>query len=286
MRSRIPVALVLSACCIGACTHDADGLGGVSFGSGASGGPGGDSDAASSSAGDDDDDGGSTGVSASASAGDSAAEGAASEGSDGGPIDTSGGDGGPPDTGAETAADGIGECSNFTGVDQFHAWMNTERSSYAGGLGGGGHDRYKGLPWQGEYHQNFTFAVQFAWDDGLAAQAQAEAEAIAAGGSPTGTQSNGSNGLPFCPAKPLWIDGLNTASWKITLGERAEDWMPPPEHPDSCPPPFALSVDNQHARMGLHYHDFGGDGPAIGRVGIGAAADADCQVWWVLQFGP
>lgn len=209
----------------------------------------------------------------------------------GGEGTTSGGD--DPTT---TAADGgdadpdLGQCSNFTSVDQFFTVVNNERAKYAGQFGNIPHTRYKGLPWKGESHEAFTFSSTFAWDDGLAAQAQAEAEAIAAGSSPQGTQQIGSNGLPFCQMAPMWIANLNTATWKIVVRERPSDWDAPES--TSCPPTkFALSPDNQHARMGLHYHDFGGDGPAINELGIGAAVVPDpgtgeCEVWWVLQFGP
>lgn len=267
------VALVIG------CSHDPDGVGSLS---GMSGGDGGDDDGSTGDGdgdGDTDDDGGE------ATAADDADDG--SDVDDG--ADVSSGDDtagtATADDGSDSAGSDVGECSNFTSAEQFHSWVNTERAAYAGALGGIPHSRWKGYPWEGEGHENFTFAVQFAWDDALAAQAQAEAESLAAGGAPQGQQQNGSNGLPYCNAAPFWIDGINTADWKISLAEHEEDWMPPPEYPDSCPAPFALAVDNQRARMGLHYHDFGGDGPAINRVGVGAAVGQDCEVWWVLQFG-
>ena len=267
-----------------ACNHDPHGLGGGSFGSGQTGGEGeassdGDADGGESSgaAGEEDT------AAPDSEGGDTApADGSTSSDPSGGP--TTSADSGPDSAGDSGSGDDIGECSNFTSVMQFHTYLNTERNQYGSGFMP--HDRWKGYPWEGEYHQDFTFSIPFAWDDGLAAQAQAEADALAAGGSPSGHQQNGSNGLPFCPAAPFWIDGINTASWKISFAEHETDWMPPPAHPDSCPAPFAISADNQHARMGLFYHDFGGDGPAINKVGVGAAVGADCEVWWVLQFGP
>ncbi len=259
------------------CSHDPDGIG-----TGLSGAEGGedDDDGGESSGADDDDDDDDDGE---------ADDGDVSEGDDDGGDVSSGDDAGDTapadDDGGDEAGDDLGECSNFTSVMQFHSWVNTERAQYGGGLGGIAHSRWKGYPWEGEGHESFTFAVQFAWDDALAAQAQAEADALASGAAPQGHVQNGSNGLPFCAAAPFWIDGINTASWKISLAEHPTDWMPPAAHPDSCPAPFALSADNQHARMGLHYHDFGGDGPSIQTVGVGAAVGADCEVWWVLQFG-
>jgi hypothetical protein len=285
---RFPTSIVLVqallSASLGACTLEPDGM--DSFGGG---GP-------YQGASDDDDDVGEddesiTGGSADGSSGGGSAPGdddspdpSDDDGSDDATTDAPPDD--PPDPGTP---DDVSDCSNFTDVQQFFTYVNNERSKYAGQQGGFPHSRWKGLPWQGDYHEQFTFSSTFTWDDGLAAQAQAEAEALAAGGSPSGNQQNGSNGLPICPMSPFWIDGLNTASWKLSLGESEADWNS--DLPDSCPPStFALSPDNQHARMGLHYHDFGGEGPAIHRLGVGAAIEpaiggGECKVWWVLQFG-
>lgn len=191
---------------------------------------------------------------------------------------TSGTSGEPTTTAATSATTGggltLGDCSMYADVDAFHAHINTQRQSYIP------HDRYKGLPWKGEYHTMATFAAQFTFDDGLAASAQAEAEALVAGANPQGSMEIGGNGI--CTSDPMWIDALNTADWRISLFENAGSWVKPSE---SCPAPFPLIPENPDARMALFYHDFGGDGPAIGRVGIGAAFDDDCNVWWVLQFG-
>jgi hypothetical protein len=201
--------------------------------------------------------------------------------------DTSGdGDGDTTDAGdGDGDGDGdvpdIGECSNFVSVDQFATFINTERQKYAGQLGALPHSRYKGMPWKGEGHENYTFLTPFQIDAGIAAQAQAQAEALAAGGSPQGSSVSSGNGL--CPTtKPFYIHGINTTDWTITTYEDPGDFMKPN---GSCPEPFALLPSNGSARMGLFYHDFGGDGPAISRMGVGAAMDEDCRVWWVLRFG-
>lgn len=283
MHARAP-SICVSTLLLVACSHGPDGLGGVSFGSGHSGGEAeASSDADDSEGGDDESSGAGEDTTPAESDGGDAdpADGSSSSDPSGGPVTTA--DSGGDSAGDTASGDDVGECSNFTSAMQLHTYLNTERNQYGSGFMP--HQRYKGYPWQGEGHDMFTFAIPFAWDDGLAASAQAEAEALAAGGAPSGHQQNGSNGLPFCPAAPFWIDGLNTSSWKISFAEHETDWMPPPEHPDSCPAPFALSADNQHARMGLFYHDFGGDGPAITKVGVGGAVGADCEVWWVLQFG-
>jgi hypothetical protein len=274
-QTRTMLAHTLLLVSLGACTLGPDGVSGFDDG----GGP-------PSAGTDDDDDDGSSGAS-------DGADGAGGSSGDPGddspdPVDESSGGAtsdAPPDEppGPGPSGEDIGECSSFASVEQFFAFVNDERAQYTD------HPRWKGLPWQGEGHDQFTFSPTFTWDDQLAAQAQAEAEALAGGASPSGNQQNGSNGLPICAMSPLWIDGLNTASWRISLGETVADWNPPPS--GSCPPTtFALSPQNQHARMGLHYHDFGGDGPAIQRLGVGVAVEpvdaaGECKVWWVLQFG-
>lgn len=281
MHARAP-SICVSTLLLVACSHDPDGLGGVSFGSGQSGGDAeASSDADESEGGDEESSGAGEDTTPAESDGGDSGPADGSSSTDPGPLTTA--DSGADSAGDTASGDDVGECSNFTSAMQLHTYLNTERNQYGSGFMP--HQRYKGYPWQGEGHDVFTFSIPFAWDDGLAASAQAEAEALAAGGAPSGHQQNGSNGLPFCPAAPFWIDGLNSSSWKISFAEHETDWMPPPEHPDSCPAPFALSADNQHARMGLFYHDFGGDGPAITRVGVGGAVGADCEVWWVLQFG-
>lgn len=284
----IGVALALAACSV-----DPDGVGGGGFADG--GGIGGDTDDTDADGDEvDDDDGAGEGSSGGAEASDDGDDGAdAGDGGDDGAGSSDGGSSGgedPPPSDDGGPGPDVGACSSFASVEAFFAYVNDERGQYGGMFGTLPHVRYKGLPWQGESHEDFTFSTIFSWDDGLAAQAQAQADAIAAGSAPSGTQSTGSNGLPLCSMSPMWIDGLNTASWSIALGETPADWNPPAS--GSCPPTtFALSPDNQHARMGLFYHDFGGDGPAIHRLGVGAAlehgpVDGECRVWWVLQFGP
>jgi len=192
-------------------------------------------------------------------------------------------DGPEDDTGGGVPPDGdIGDCSGFVSIEQFFTFMNNERATYGGEMGALPHSRYKGLPWQGEGHETWTFSTRFSWSDSLAEEAQEEAEALASGNaSPRGSSIGDGNG--FCDGSPFWIADINTADWTITASESPGDLEKPN---DSCPPPFPLLPDNGSARQGLFYHDFGGDGPAINKMGIGAAIGEDCEVWWVLRFGP
>lgn len=187
-----------------------------------------------------------------------------------------GGDGGDDDGGSGgcgTPSD-LTDCSIVAANPKaFAQWVNDVRDMYGGKPPYGYHTRYKGMPWEGEDHSNMTFPWHFTWDDDLACQAQQEAERIAAGGSPEGQRADHQS-YYVDPPRPFFVHGLNAADWRLTAKElRNDEWFP-------------LDQGNGSARMGLFYHDFGGDGPAINRVGVGAAIVGDCtEIWWVLQFG-
>jgi hypothetical protein len=170
----------------------------------------------------------------------------------------------------------ISDCSHWADVQAFFEELNMRRGQYGGEPPYGWHDRYKGIPWQGESHNNVTFPVRFTWDDDLAARALEEAQRLADGGQPAGTVVDGQNGC----CRDFWIDGLNTADWRLTAAEY------PGDYDDPYNSTAAINPSNGSARMGFFYHDFGGDGPAISRMGIGAVPTATCEVWWVMQFGP
>lgn len=190
------------------------------------------------------------------------------------------------DTGGEDAGPDIEECSMLDDVQGVFELVNSHRADYGGEGVYMPHSRYKGLPWQGEGHENWTFSTRFTWDDDLADVAQDEAERLAAGGNPSGSQISGQAAIH----NPFWIDGVNTEDWMITAWEEPGDFYPDPNNPFSSDVAFALDKSNGSARQGLLYHDFGGDGPAIHRLGVGGAlsenANGECRVWWVLQFGP
>jgi hypothetical protein len=204
------------------------------------------------------------------------------ETSDGEPDPTGDPDGGgpSPDAGAsDEGGDGqpdISPCSNFAEVGELFDWINEQRGAYAGEGPYLPHSRYKGIPWQGEGHEIYTFATRFSWDDALAGSALEEAQRLADGGVPAGVQVAGQNGQN----RDFWVDGLNTKDWRITAPEYPGDW-------EGTYAPSALHISNGSVRMGLYYHDFGGDGPAITRLGMAAViADPNaCALWWVLQFG-
>ena len=174
---------------------------------------------------------------------------------------------------ADAAAAGLAECSHFPSVADAYTYLNEERTSYEP------HGRYRGIPWHGEDHDVRTFSLTFTWSPELAAAAAAEADRLAGGGDPAGVFVPGQNG----ENRDLWVDGLGTAAWRISAIEMPGDWQTAGlfSHEKA-----ALHPSNGSARMAFYYHDFGGQGPAINQIGVGATATPSCQVFWVLQMGP
>jgi hypothetical protein len=188
------------------------------------------------------------------------------------------------DTDSDTGTgDGSGPCvgSHFADVAAFYDFLMEKRRQYGGEDGYGRHDRYKGIPWQGEYHTNTTFPNEFAWDDSLAVRAASEAARLAGGGAADGEEIPGAS-----PGqRPYWIADINTADWRISFAEEPGDFDADGGGFASGDLPFALDSSNGSARLGFHYHDFGGDGPIINRMGVGASCAGE-TTWWGMQMGP
>jgi hypothetical protein len=176
---------------------------------------------------------------------------------------SSGSDGGTDAGGGAT----FGSGTNFSSVDEFFDYVNGQRESYAP------HDRYAGFPFtSGYYHTTVTWPYTMAWSDTAAALAQAEAEAVAGGAAPSGQETFANPGQ-----LPLYIDGLNTADYVVGGRERPGSFTT-----ETC----TLCNSNGFARMGVFYHDPGGDGPVLTRLGIGAADMGNGDTWWVMKFEP
>jgi hypothetical protein len=163
------------------------------------------------------------------------------------------------------AESSFGSGSNFDSVDGMLAYVNEQRAGYWS------HERWKGWPFfGGEYHTNYTWPDAFIWDGGLAAQAQAEADRVASGGAPTGDETDGNPGVAH-----LFIDGLYGAPYMVGGPEEANIW----ESQES-----ALGRENGFMRMAVYYHDYGGDGPVLTKIGIGASDAGGGDTWWVMVF--
>jgi hypothetical protein len=154
----------------------------------------------------------------------------------------------------------LGFNSAYSSVQDMHQTFNGWRQTYMS------HDRYKGFPWQGSYHNTVTWPSSFKWDDGLAAEAQAEADRLNAGGECKGE-----------PISQMAILGRNTSKYMIATIE--------PDAGSKGKEAVWSSKDHGSARMAIHYFDPGGDGPVLTRTGIGAAAVDNGNTWWVYIYG-
>lgn len=158
----------------------------------------------------------------------------------------------------------FGSGSAFSDVMQMFDYVNVNREGYLA------HERWRGPPWTGSGHQTFTWPTTFAWDDDLAVQAQAEADAIAAGGE--------FHGLPATDGlvPPIYVDGVDTAHSMVSGYEHAGTWEVENES--------SLSYHHGSARQAIYYHDPGGAGPVLTRLGIGAADAGAGDTIWVLVW--
>ncbi len=119
--------------------------------------------------------------------------------------------------------------------------VNATCESYAS------HDRYAGFPFTtGYYHTDVTWPYTKQWDAGAAAIAQAEADAVVGGSTPSGTETFNNPGQ-----LPVYIAGTNTAAYTVGGQERPGSFIT-----DTC----TLCNSNGFMRMGLFYQDPGGAG--------------------------
>lgn len=175
-------------------------------------------------------------------------------------------------TSTPDAAAFAGEKTPFSTAEELCAWVNQQRQGYAP------HDRWRGLPVSGEYHQNVTWPMAFTVDPSVSALADAEAKRVAAGGAPAGTPVQ----LNF--NKTLWFSGLNSSSYQVTSSDVPGDWIPAQFTGDFT---AGLTTGNPAARMGIYYQDPGGGGPVLARMGCGAALAANGQSrHWVILLRP
>jgi hypothetical protein len=62
----------------------------------------------------------------------------------------------------------------------------------------------------------------------------------------------------------FWVDGVNASPYMVTTDEHH------------------MSTANTFSRMSICYHDFGGRGPVLAQMGLGASAESDGGTVWVL----
>jgi hypothetical protein len=199
------------------------------------------------SSGDDDDDDGS-----SDSDSDSDSDGDSDSDSDG---DTDGDSDSDSDSDSDTEAGepSFGSNSAFDDVHDMADWINSQRQGYEP------HDRYWGIPFSNDhFHANFTWPIVMTWDDAAAGIAQNAADDIADGTMPTG--------LISVEGGIIYVSSPCTAPYTV---HTSEDTM---------------SSVNPFMRMAAYYHDFGGEGPVLDKIGIGASDMGDGDTAWVLVF--
>jgi len=158
----------------------------------------------------------------------------------------------------------FGSGSAFDDVTQMFAYINEQREGYLS------HERWRGMPWTGSGHSTMTWPTTFVWDDALATQAQAEADAIAAGAAFTGSPAT--DGVT--PA--IYVSGVDSSHYSVAGLELSQSW--------GVESQSSLSHHHGSARMAIYYHDPGGEGPVLTRLGIGAADAGAGDTAWVFVW--
>ncbi|TET32673.1 MAG: hypothetical protein E3J72_19085 [Planctomycetota bacterium] len=154
----------------------------------------------------------------------------------------------------------------FTVQDMFND-INNFRREYSD------HSPYDGYPWQGYFRNEMTWSRTMTWDDALADEAQAEAEAVRAGGSPKGERFPNQHQ----EHEPFWACGLDSPKFMIT-GKSTNEL-------DGNMHGRWHTKANGTAREGIAYQTGTGEYCHKTMLGVGKADLADNEIWWVLIFG-
>jgi hypothetical protein len=160
-------------------------------------------------------------------------------------------DAGDDDTEVESGPPSYGSGTTIDIHDMFD-WINSQRVGYEP------HDRYWGIPFSDDhFHQSVTWPITMTWDETAAAVAQNEADSIAAGGPPSLISVE--NGI-------IYVSTPCTAPYMVHTVEET------------------MTSVNPFMRMAAYYHDFGGQGPVLDKLGVGASDNGDGTTSWVLAF--
>ncbi|TET31441.1 MAG: hypothetical protein E3J72_22245 [Planctomycetota bacterium] len=156
--------------------------------------------------------------------------------------------------------------------------VNTQRNIYASC-----HDGYADYPFTAsseDQHINpWTWSVTMTWNDGLAAEAQDEADRLAQSGGPKGKKCQPyiNPGVTVI-TEPYWAYGLETQKYMVS----ARSWEGGVNGQDGT---RWWEQSNGYARQGIFYQ--------TGRIpynhktmlGVGKADVGANDIWWVLIFG-
>jgi hypothetical protein len=164
--------------------------------------------------------------------------------------------------------------TGFTSVQQMFDWVNETRQQYST------HIPYDGYPFQGQNADMMTWSLILAWDDGLAAEAQAEAEKVAASSQAEGEYFPYQNE----PGEGFWLTGLDTNRYKLSA--KSDGYLMPGTDPwgNPKPPNKWHHTSNGFYRMAVAYQTGTGQFNHKSKLGIGAAEGGDQITWWVLLF--
>ena len=140
------------------------------------------------------------------------------------------------------------------------------------------HQRYRGVPWRGAYHDTRTWPIRFVASAELDEEAQAEASRLTDGGEPRGRMHRDSSWR-----RPIWVEGIDSERQQIAAADQPGDWDPARDIELRS----ALIETNGALRLALLHHDTGGKGPVLNRIGCGVATATDGRSrWWVVLLAP
>lgn len=185
------------------------------------------------------------------------------------PVDTSV----PPTDSGAPSGDGGG--TGFSSAKEMFDHVNATRAKYAT------HIPYDGYPFTGVNAASRTWALTLTWDDGLAAEAQAEANAVAGGAKPKGT------GFPYQPPNPgegMYLFGIDSARYVVTamsssstLGKDGGGWT------SDDPGKWHLTSNGMY-RQAVAYQTGSSSFNKRTKLGVGMADAGSGNVFWVLVF--
>jgi hypothetical protein len=117
-----------------------------------------------------------------------------------------------------------------------------------------------------------SWPYEMEYDVTLMADAQVEAERIAAGGAPNGGKTD--NGWDL----PIYVDGCASSEYTVTsIDDRIEDWTPAEGEPYA-----GLAKSNGRARLSLYYYDPGPGYPVLTRMGTGMVDQNGNRTWVIV----
>jgi hypothetical protein len=169
------------------------------------------------------------------------------------------------DSDSDTDGASFGSGSFFSSVDDFFDYLNDGREGYVS------HSRWQGFPFDltnGYTHYNMTWPLTFTWSDSLAAEAQAEADDVASGGTPSGSPTPSELFV-----EPIYISGVNTTHYIVGGRELAGNFST-----SNC----TLCTSHGMMRLAFYYQDPDSIGPVLTEIGVGASDMGDGNTWWTI----